>query len=152
MSESNIERFDQLTGVVFSRLYNSFPITLDLNVMEFDEILSPNMAMDPASIYAGGEVFDFFTNTIEWLIEAGYIVSRQDSSYAYTFERCTLTAKALEILKATPSSLGGETLGGTLAAAVKDGATSKLKDLASEVLSKGYGFATTAAINWANSQ
>jgi len=151
MPESNIERFDQLTGIVFSRLYDKFPVTVDLNVMDFGDILEPGELIEPLEIYTGSEQLEFFTGTIDWLIEAGYIVSRQKSAYAYTYEECTLTAKALEILKATPVSLGGETLGGTLAAAVKDGAKSKLKELASEVLSKGYGMATTAAMNWATS-
>lgn len=148
MPDTNIERFDQLTGLVFSKLYQSFPIAVDLHVMQFADALVYDKPLNGEELYKGGEPLEFFDNTILWLIESGYVISRNSSSYAYTFETCTLTAKALEVLKAVPQSVGGETLGGRLAAAAKDGATGKLKELAGEVLSKGYGLAVNTAMNW----
>lgn len=150
MPDSNIERFDELTGLIFSKLYQSFPIAIDLNVMQFSEALVYDKPLTEDDKYRGGEPFDFFDNTMQWLIESGYVISRHNSSYAYTFETCTLTAKALEVLKAVPHSVGGETLGGRLSAAAKDGATAKLKELAGEVLSKGYGLAMNSAMNWSS--
>lgn len=150
MSDSNIERFDQLTGLVFSKLYQSFPIAIDLHVMQFADALVYDKPITEDDRFRGGEPFDFFDNTIQWLIESGYVVSRHASSYAYTFETCTLTAKALEVLKAVPQSVGGESLGGRIAAAAQEGATAKLKELAGEVLSKGYGLAVNTALNWSN--
>ncbi|PNG32209.1 hypothetical protein A1395_22135 [Pseudomonas protegens] len=148
MADSNIERFDELTGLVFSKLYQSFPIAIDLHVMQFADALVYDKPLNEDELSQGGEPLEFFDNTIQWLIESGYVVSRHISSYRYTFETCTLTAKALEVLKAVPQSVGGETLGGRLAAAAADGATGKLKELAGEVLSKGYGLAVNAAMNW----
>lgn len=150
MQDSNIDRFDQLTGLVFSKLYQSFPIAIDLNVMQFAEALIYEAPISEHEQRSGGEPYEFFDNTIQWLIESGYVVSRYSSSYPCTFASCTLTAKALEVLKAIPQSVGGETLGGRLTAAAKDGATSKLKELAGEVLSKGYGLAVNTAMNWTN--
>lgn len=150
MSDLNIERFDQLTGLVFSKLYQSFPIAIDLNVMQFADVLAYDRPISEDELRLGGEPYDFFDNTIQWLIESGYVVSRHSSSYPYTFETCTLTAKALEVLKTVPQSVGGESLGGRIATAAQEGATAKLKELAGEVLSKGYGLAVSAAMTWSN--
>ncbi len=90
---------------------------------------------------------EFFAETVEWLIESGYVVTRGKTDLPYTFLNCTLTAKALEILKAIPKSVGGESLGGQIATAAKEGATAKLKELVGEALSKGVGIAISAAAN-----
>lgn len=140
MADSNIDLFDQLTGLIFSKLYQHFPLSLTIDSTDFIDMF------DEEQIRPG----EFFAETVEWLVESGYVVTRKDSDHPYTFEKCTLTAKALEVLKATPKSVGGESLGGRIAAAAQEGATSKLKELAGEVLSKGYGLAMNAAMNWSN--
>ncbi|MGY2184666.1 hypothetical protein [Pseudomonas sp. SDO5591_S426] len=150
MSDPNIERFDQLTGLVFSKLYGSFPIPIDLYVMDFKAALFYEKELTEDDKYLGGEPFYFFEATIAWLIESGYIVERHKSSYAYKFEDCTLTAKTLEILKATPSTLSGESIGASLQAAAKGGMVEAIKSLANDALSKGLGLATRAAIDLAN--
>ncbi|WP_085703913.1 hypothetical protein [Pseudomonas sp. B15(2017)] len=140
MADTNIDLFDQITGLIFSKLYQKFPVAIDISSMDFIESF-------PDHIDRPGE---FFADTVEWLIESGYVVARTKSSYAYTFEDCTLTAKTLEVLKAIPKSVGGESLGGQIASAAKDGATAKLKELVGEALSKGYGLALSTAMNWSN--
>jgi hypothetical protein len=151
VSDPNIERFDQLTGLVFSKLYGSFPIPVDLYVMDFKEALIFERELSEDDKYRGGEPFDFFTGTIDWLIESGYIVERQKSSYAYKFEDCILTAKTLEILKATPSTLSGESIGASLQEAAKGGMVEAIKTLANDALSKGFGLASKAVFEIASS-
>lgn len=69
-----------------------------------------------------------------------------------TVMNCSLTARALELLNALPSSLDNkESLGEQLVSATKDGITGQVKELASEFLSKAIVFSTKAATEWVNS-
>ncbi|MEB0091782.1 hypothetical protein QN391_00570 [Pseudomonas sp. CCI1.2] len=150
MAADNIDRFNRLTGSVFGRLYSSFPMPIDLEVMDFAGAVV--RSGDPDQEDQMDNAREFFRSTLTWLSESGYMTHTASTSDIARFYGCTLTAKALEVLKSTPSSVGGETLGGKLASAAKDGATSKLKDLAGEALSKGYDLASRTAMAWIASQ
>lgn len=144
MADTNIDRFDRLTGAVFARLYESFPVGIDLDVMEFSNLISPGKEYEEVvpKVFDQGE---FFNSAVVWLRDAGFITfdgTTLDNSMAY---QCRLTAKALQILKSTPESIGGETLGGRLGDAVKQGTMGSLKTVANEALNRGVGFVFTAA-------
>lgn len=144
MAEANIDRFDRLTGAIFGKLYESFPIGVDLDVMMFSQVLSPGEDFEEVLSQAIDEG-EFFHSTVTWLQDAGFITmagTTLDNSMAY---QCRLTAQALQVLKATPESLGGETLGGTLGDAVKKGTMGALKTVANEALNRGVGIMFTAA-------
>ncbi|MNN93398.1 hypothetical protein D3C81_2118280 [compost metagenome] len=68
------------------------------------------------------------------------------------FRQAVLTAKGLEVLKATPASLSSSSFGEQLQTAAKDGMLDTIKSLTNEALSRGVGLATSAAVAWANSQ
>ncbi|WP_145133629.1 MULTISPECIES: hypothetical protein [unclassified Pseudomonas] len=130
----NIETFDQLTGLIFAKLYERFPIPASLDIMEFHEVFSST-----------GEEADidtsFFNASVRWLIDSGYISDRAIWAGTNNFQQCTLTAKALEILKGTPSVLSGKSIGDELQTAVKSGTLESLKALTNEALSRGFGIA-----------
>lgn len=142
--DTNIDRFDRLTGAVFAKLYESFPIAVDLCAMEFSKVISSNQEHDELL----GQIFnqdEFFSSTVVWLRDAGFItfsMTSLDNSEAY---QCRLTAQALQVLKSTPQSIGGETLGGQLGDAIKQGTMGALKTVANEALNRGVGFMFTSA-------
>lgn len=144
MPEANIDRFDRLTGAIFGKLYESFPIGVDLDAMMFSQIISPGEEFEEVASLAIDQG-EFFNSTVVWLQDAGFITyagTSLENSAAY---RCRLTAQALQVLKATPESLGGETLGGKLGDAVKHGTMGALKSVANEALNRGVGIMFTAA-------
>ena len=144
MADTNIDRFDRLTGAVFAKLYKSFPVGVDLDVMEFSKVILPSEDDDElfCQIFSQDE---FFNSTVVWLRDAGFITfsnTTLDNNMAY---QCRLTAKALQVLKSTPESVGGVTLGGQLGNAVTQGTMEALKTVANEALSRGVGFVLTTA-------
>lgn len=144
MADTNIDRFDRLTGAVFAKLYESFPMGVDLDVMEFSNVISSGKEYEEV-ISQALDQGEFFNSAVVWLRDAGFITfdrTTLDNSMAY---QCRLTAKALQVLKSTPESIGGETLGGLLSDAVKQGTMGSLKAVANEALNRGVGLAFAAA-------
>lgn len=136
---SNIERFDQLTGAVFARLYEAFPEPVVLDAYPFlAEIVPAGQDEDAESEQAFGAP-EFFFHTLHWLAETGYLTHRKQlQSSPLTFEECVLTAKGLEVLKAVPKSIGSsKSIGQSLQEAAKKGAMDSVKKLAGEALSAG---------------
>ncbi|OHW40176.1 hypothetical protein [Pseudomonas sp. 06C 126] len=133
MTASNIERFDELTGQIFGKLYTSFPIPTHLQSRHFiaDSILSKPSPQDPERVQA----VKMFYATARWLATSGYI------SFSETrdgIEEAVLTAKGLEVLKATPSSLeSGPSIGERLAATGKEGGKEIFNGLVGEALGLG---------------
>lgn len=143
MADTNIDRFDRLTGAVFARLYESFPVGVDLDAMKFSAVISPEQGYE-AALDQALNLGDFFNATIVWLQDAGFITfvsTSLDNSVAY---QCRLTAKGLQVLKSIPDSLTGETLGGRLGDAVQQGTMAGLQTVANEALSRGVGFLSAA--------
>jgi len=146
MTSSNVERFDRLTGGVFGKLYQSFPVPIELNINDFTSLITPlkETYEEDQTLNAS----EFFYSTLSWLKDSGYITYLNNALDNTSCYGCVLTAKGLEVLKAVPKSVDGDSLGGQLADAVKEGAMGKLKELASEALSKGYGAAIGAAMGF----
>ncbi|MFS2072275.1 hypothetical protein ACEN9D_26335 [Pseudomonas sp. CT11-2] len=94
----------------------------------------------------------FFSSIVLWLANYGYVESGSVLSNG-TVIRCTLTARALELLKAMPSDLENKdpSLGEQLVSATKDGMTGKVKELVSDFLSKAVVFCTKATADWVGS-
>ncbi|MGU0728808.1 hypothetical protein ACSESD_00745 [Pseudomonas aeruginosa] len=94
----------------------------------------------------------FFGHSVAWLIATGYLSAERLFPGA-SFRQAILTAKGLEVLKATPASLNSSSsFGEQLQTAAKDGMLDTIKSLTNEALSRGVGLATSAAVAWANSQ
>lgn len=141
MTTSNIQKFDEITGQVFSALYESFPVARRLFIKDFLDdgyIYDERVQTEVPSI--SGE---FFKACIEWLAEAGYL--RYGGKLQYSgFGDVVLTSKGLEALKALPVSLSaGPSLGEQLIDASKSGTRSVLGSLAGEVLSVGSRLVTS---------
>jgi len=149
MSMTHIERFNVLVGVVFAKLYETFPVPVELSVQNFVEQLVDDDELIDDSEYMKGGYVKFFTSTITWLGYHGYLMKGSTLSGG-TVRDCVLTASALEILNAMPANLEikGPSLGDQLITATKDSVKGKVKDLAGEFLSKAVVFGTRAAIDF----
>lgn len=148
MSKGNIERFDTHTGQIFAYLYDHFPVPVTLDVRKFVE--NATRWSEHLDMEVPTERADFFTATVRWLGDAGYIRSKKIIG-GFLIEESVLTAKALEVLKATPDSLTGASIGEKMQEAASEGMLEALKGLANQALSRGVGMATTAAVSMAGS-
>lgn len=156
MSAHNIEKFNEITGQVLAYLYVSFPVPVDLSPASIGIDEAPEGKYEPTSgLVAGGkpktEEELFFGHSVAWLIATGYLSADRLLSGVF-FRQAILTAKGLEVLKATPASLSSSSFGEQLQTAAKDGMLDTIKSLTNEALSRGVGLATSAAVAWANSQ
>ncbi|KMT53562.1 hypothetical protein [Pseudomonas fildesensis] len=133
MAASNIERFDELTGKIFGALYASFPIRIHLQSRHFiaEHIFDNPHAQDPVR----RQEINMFYATVRWLSDAGYLTYRESSG---AIEDAVLTAKGLEVLKATPSSLdAGPSIGERLSTAGKEEGKELFRGLVTEALGLG---------------
>lgn len=135
MTTSNIQKFDEITGLVFGALYEQFPVPRDLLIGDFVE--DGFDFSEAISGYVANPNGRFFIASVEWLAKAGYVhyENQLDDS---GFDGVVLTVKGLEALKAVPASItAGSSLGDQLIDATKTGTKSVLGSLAGEVLSVG---------------
>lgn len=137
MSGSNIERFDDFTGQILGRLYERFPIPTRVAAMDYLDCGPIQLAQNEYAFT--GEDAEIFTATAQWLVIAGYIHSEgQQKSY---LSKAVLTAKGLELLKMTPSSVkGGRSFGERLISGAKDESRSAFRAVVSELLGLGAKF------------
>lgn len=141
MTTSNIKKFDEITGQVFAALYENFPVAKYVLIEDF---LDDGFSYDE---HAQGDFPNengkFFLACVDWLAGAGYL--RFDEKMRFSgFSGAVLTAKGLEALKATPSSLNKEaSLGDQLVEATQSGTKSILGKLSGEVISVGTRIITT---------
>lgn len=134
MNTSNIELFDELTGRILARLYQSFPIPIDLKSSSF--FPQTHEIRDDITLDERLHLTKFFYATTLWLATAGY-TSGSNREFSYSKE-VVLTAKGLEVLKGTPSSISTEpSIGEQLAEAAKEEGKETLKNLVKVALSHG---------------
>ncbi|WP_339548588.1 hypothetical protein [Pseudomonas kermanshahensis] len=149
---SNMERFDQLTGAIFARLYETFPEPVKLDDRPFLDLIAPDgqdlEVQSSQAFYAP----EFFVHTVRWLAQTGYLTYTANQRDEYLIQDCVLTAKGLEVLKATPDSLGGKTLGSQLQDAAEAGLIDTVKSLAGKALGVGASMTYTAASSWLQNQ
>jgi hypothetical protein len=144
---SNMERFDQLTGAVFARLYEAFPEPISLDAFPFLSNIVPSDQDEGTQYEQAFGAPEFFVYTVRWLAETGYLTHRKQSeNIPLTFEDCVLTAKGLEVLKSVPASIStSNSIGQSLQEAAKTGSLDAIKKLAGEALSTGVHLAVGIA-------
>lgn len=140
MTASNIKKFDELTGQVLGVLYESFPVP---HALLLKDLIPDGISFDERIGFdVPNENGEFMFACIDWLAESGYLRFK-NKIQATGYSECVLTAKGLEVLKATPDSLNTEpSIGEQLVDASKTGAKSLIGDLAGQALSIGVKFAT----------
>lgn len=143
MSTRNIDRFNEITGLIFGQLYEAFPIPIGLRpkLIGIDE--RPGAVEGAAAAATLGleeqskdEVL--FKHSVTWLIQAEYLVCGDHLHGSTYFANARLTAKGLEVLNAIPTALTKrEPLGEQLVAASKSGGKELVRSITTEAL--GFG-------------
>lgn len=140
LSQSNIDKFNEVTGRIFLDLYNSFPQPLQI---DFDNYLTPlSNSTDPfEDVVQNFFGRKFIYDSATWLKETGFITSISDDDNS--FYGTVLTEKGLECLKKVPTSLAAQTSFGTqLKDAVSGGSVDAVRSITSTLITAG---ATIAA-------
>ncbi|MNF86137.1 hypothetical protein D3C84_685640 [compost metagenome] len=147
MELTNIDEFNLMTGKVFARLYESFPIPAYLSPTELGIPVSKGGEYDPETGTTIGEEPPtcgelIFSHSVQWLIETGYLTCGSlpagcMPSLRTHFPHARLTAKGLETLNAVPSNLKSESLGRQIASASKSGSLELLRMAVAEALGIG---------------
>jgi hypothetical protein len=138
---ANQEFFDLLAGDIFARLYTAFPEPTDIHsdaILHNDALRKQDgFDDDPTRLER------LYRHTIQWLWNEGYLrfsqVAPQDDG-TEVFCNTVLSAKGLEALRKTPTTLAGPglTIGDQIEATAKDigsdTAKSVMKDLVGQAL------------------
>lgn len=162
---TNLEVFESQSAEIFKLLYASFPVPLDLYfhqvtpgirpVAMFNEPVEQPTNQDEFDtyyrsfdIYAQSEEYQInhtvFSATVQWLSDSGYLKFGRASSYE-SFDQVVLTAKGLEVLKCTPSSIDGSlSIGEKLQDEVVSTGSDVARDMVRQLLREGLSFALGA--------
>lgn len=137
MSTTNIEKFNEIVGIIFGKLYESFPLKIDLLSIEvIGEPLQYSDGIYSDELCTTVEDHRFFLDTVDWLMTNGYLAGTMSSASCH---RAVLTAEGLEVLKAIPDSL--ETpLGDRIKETLKTESKEALRSLVSQTLGIGLQF------------
>ena len=150
---TNMERFDLLTGAVFADLYESFPEPVILDPCDYLKQIAPEDQDIDSQRELRSQAVEFFSYTIDWLAQTGYLTHSAPIHKDFSiYEKCVLTAKGLEVLKALPDRLSGKTLGSQLQEATKAGIVDSVKSLTGKALGVGASMTYAAASSWINNQ
>ncbi|WP_321821736.1 MULTISPECIES: hypothetical protein [unclassified Burkholderia] len=137
---TNIEKFDELAANVFANLYENFPVRISLFANTFGYDLSYKTNKVGGVIYNSPADCAFFTDALKWLRMAGYIDFSISASGPWG--NAVLTAKGLEVLKATPSSISpSQPMGDYLVQGIRSGAKAAVSKGITYVLSQGASLA-----------
>ena len=99
MKYSNIQLFNLITGDLFAKLYESFPVPCEIDFAS----LGMNF-IDPSDYDGSFAISSFAEDTTKWLSDANY-VWLESPSHMGAKSTARLTPKGLEILRAIPASL-----------------------------------------------
>lgn len=133
---SNIELFNGIVGKIFASLYTNFPVYSDINTDLILEELMTDHTYDGLNV-----LDDIAESTVNWLIQAGYIIKNDDGYCDDDYIQGVLSAKALEVLKAIPDSLTNtDTLGDKVVKSAKGSFNSALNKAVGEAISIGVKF------------
>ena len=128
--KNNIDLFNEYVAVIFSHLYEKFPVPSRLSARE----ASGNLEDSHHKISKNTEIC---IETIRWLKEAGYIWYEKEHTFgAYD---AVLSQKGLELLKVVPESLKEDkSVGDKLLEVMASGGKSAASDLIKLALTQGY--------------
>lgn len=125
----NIDRFNKATLLVFDKLYQAFPVPI--------EISASNIAMDTlppdATFDESFKSIEPVFYSIEFLRKEGFIEYADHTLEGKSFLQARLTSKSLALLGQTPSALEQQvTISERIGSLVKGG----IKDVSSEAAKK----------------
>jgi len=100
----NMEKFNNLVGLIFGKLYEGFPVPLHITPTLFLESVISEDDEDGSFNFS-----EYFSSTVKWLEAADYIrISLDRSSGSGVAFDVILSERGLEALRRVPSSLEGK--------------------------------------------
>ncbi|AEF54045.1 hypothetical protein Mar181_0996 [Marinomonas posidonica IVIA-Po-181] len=131
-----MDRFNEVTAKIFAKLYEKFPIEIDIHIDEFTDESAADfyVAVDAGGFFLPDGDVELVQHTVRWLVREGYI--HLECEQMSSFAGCTLTSKGLQTLNKIPQSLD-RSYGEKLIEAIKDQGTDTMKSLAKQVLEYG---------------
>ena len=125
---NNIDQFNQYTAAIFAKLYDAFPVRIELTADDITGIEFDRESLFYENNVQSPKEWDFCVATWEWLKEAGYIWHEGGSSEGWKACYAVLTPKALEALRSTPDTIdSGRTVGDRLREVAKAGSQEMVK-------------------------
>jgi hypothetical protein len=128
---ANIREFNEITGVIFARLYAVFPDLVNLDAKDIAQTLGHSLQ---DTLESERTVAAVLSLTAGWLSAEGF--TRHYGSHA--LERVCLTTKALAAMNAVPEKLGSS-LGLQLTEAAKQGKSEEGKRRLGELVGSFLG-------------
>lgn len=127
---ANVERFNLVTGLVFGKLYESFPIPRNITLQEIYDGL-PDAGDDEG--YAN-DLLRIIPATMVWLHDNGYFIAQSLQKIDGEAIEAVLTPKGFEVLNAVPNQLKPkETVGDAIINLAKETAKSGFKSAMAEL-------------------
>lgn len=109
----NIDIFNEFVAKIFNKLYDEFPIGVDIEVCNFI-----NKEINPFSLEVPKEC-KILENTFYFLKDEGFITYKEGNNHYFLDVR--LTSKGLALLKRTPKSIGKNSFIDTIKHWLKEG-------------------------------
>jgi hypothetical protein len=131
---SNIQEFNEITAVIFSQLYPTFPVGQNIDVDIVAKALGLTDRQQP--LPSGRPFNEVFVSTLNWLIQEQFV--RNLGHLAV--DRVVLTAKAITVMNVVPSRLT-EPLGSQIAHAANDTSSARGKTYIAQVMGDFFGAA-----------
>ena len=99
-----MNKFNKLVGLIFGKLYEGFPVPLELEPDQFFEQMVEELNEE-----GGFDFSDYFDSTVRWLETADYVwIPIDKSSMDGPAYDVVLSEKGLEALRRIPESLEGK--------------------------------------------
>ena len=135
-----MEKFDQLAGLIFGKLYSEFPVPLRIFPEQFLE-----KVIDKDDHEGSFNFIEYFDGTVKWLSKAGYIWISEDLSTDGLPEfDVVLSEKGLGALRKIPESLEGTaSIGERLSGFAKSKTADAIGTLISLAITSSYSYAAS---------
>lgn len=127
---TNKQDFNELSADLFSKLYDSFPVGIDVNIKDYPSFDSADRS-------------DIFFSTIKFYINEGFI--RSGKQYYGGFGNLVLTSKGFTVLNEKPPENFSKR--SSIAAALNDAAQTGKTEIIKGLVSETIKFALKYAIN-----
>lgn len=130
-AQTNIEHFNRVVLVALDRLYDSFPVPIELNIAEVATAATPGMLPPEPSFNDLEPTFE----AIKFLATEGFLKYSDHWLDGTAFLRVQLTMKGLTVLGQVPDSLEKmPALSAQIKTALKAGALSATTDAAKQLV------------------
>ena len=128
---ANIKEFNEITAVIFSQLYESFPVERDLDPAAIARVLGFSTS---ENLPSGRPYNTVFIHSLALLIREGFIYSYANLNR----ERCVLTTKAMAVMNVVPPKLK-QPFAAELTEAMRNGSSDANKRKMAELMGNFFG-------------